>query len=58
MNRFMTPAEGLVLAVAAVLSVVVFVQGRRGAIGPGVGLALLTLVVLATAAAHLHMVAR
>ena len=54
----MTPQEGLVLVAAALLAAVVFVQGRSGALGPGAGLVLLTLVALATAAALLHMAAR
>ncbi len=54
----MTPAENLVLAVAAVLAVVVFVEGRNGAIAVPVGVLLLTLAMLAAVAALLHMAVR
>ncbi len=54
----MTPAENLVLAVAAVLAVVVFVEGRNGTIAVPVGVLLLTLAMLAVAAALLHILAR
>ncbi len=54
----MIPAENLVLAVAAVLAVVVFVEGRNGAIAVPVGVLLLTLAMLAAVAALLHMAVR
>ncbi len=54
----MTPAENLVLAVAAILAVVVFVEGRIGAIAVPVGVFLLTLAMLAAVAALLHMAVR
>ena len=54
----MSPQEGQVLAAAVLLAFMVFVQGRRGALGPGPGLVLLALVVVATAAALAHMLAR
>ena len=54
----MSPQEGLVLVAAALLAVMVFVQGRKGALGPGPGLVLLALVAIATAAALAHMLAR
>ena len=58
-GRFgMTPAENLVLAVAALLAVVVFVEGRNGAIAVPVGVFLLTLAMLAAVAALLHMAVR
>ena len=46
------------LAAATLLTAAVFVQGRNGTLVPGVSLVLLTLVMLATAAALLHMLAR
>ena len=55
MNRFMTPAEGLVLVVAAVLFVVVFREGAKGALTPLVGVFLLGLAMLAAIAAFAHM---
>ena len=54
----MTPQEGLVLTTAAFLAAAVFVKGRDGTLGPGVSLVLLILVMLATAAALLHMLFR
>ena len=54
----MTSQEGLVLAAAVLLAAAVFVQGKNGTLGPGAGLVLLTLVMLATAAALLHMLVR
>ena len=53
----MTWAEDLVLAVAALLVVVVFVEGRTGAITIPVGVLLLTLAMLAAVAALVHAVA-
>ncbi len=54
----MTPAENLVLAVAAILAVVVFVEGRNGAIAVPVGVLLLTLAMVAMVAALVHVLAR
>ncbi len=54
----MTPAEGLVLGAAALLVVVVFAQARNGALSTGAGVLLLTLAMLATVAALLHLLAR
>ena len=54
----LTPAEGLVLVVAAVLFVVVFREGAKGALTPLVGVFLLSLAMLAAIAAFLHMVAQ
>ncbi len=51
----MTPAEGLVLVVAAVLFVVVFREGTKGALTPLVGVFLLSLAMLAAIAAFAHM---
>jgi len=51
----MTPAEALVLAVAAVLLVVVFVEGTKGALTPTVGVLLLSLAMLGAVAAFVHM---
>jgi len=53
-----TTQERLVLVAAALLAAVVFVQGRSGILGPGVGLVLPTLAMLATTAALLHVLAR
>ena len=55
MGRFMTPAEALVLVVAAVLFVVVFMEGTKGALAPTVGVLLLSLAMLAAVAAFAHM---
>ena len=55
MNRFMTPAEALVLVVAAVLLVVVFVEGGKGALTRRVGVFLMGLAMLAAVAAFAHM---
>jgi hypothetical protein len=54
-NRFMTPAEALVLVVAAVLFLVVFMEGNKGALKPIVGVLLLGLAMLAAVAAFAHM---
>jgi hypothetical protein len=51
----MTPAEGLVLVVAAVLFVVVFKEGAKGALTPLTGAFLSALAALAALAALLHM---
>ena len=51
----MTPAEGLVLVVAAVLFVVVFREGAKGALTRWVGVFLLSLATLAAVAAFAHM---
>jgi hypothetical protein len=53
----MTLAEGLVLAAAAILVAVVFVEAPKGTITPRVGVLLLTLAMLASIAALLYMVA-
>jgi hypothetical protein len=57
-NRFMTPQEALVLVVAAVLLVVVFVEGAKGALTRRVGVLLMSLAMLAAVAAFAHMGAR
>ena len=54
----LTPEEVLVVAAAATLATMVFVEGRKGALGPGAGTLLLALAVLAVLAAILHLVAR
>jgi hypothetical protein len=54
----MTPAEALVLVVAAVLFVVAFMEGTKGALTPLVDVFLLSLAILAAAAAFAHMGAR
>ena len=54
----MTSAEDLVLAVAMLLAVVVFVEGRNGTLTVPVGVLLLILAMLAAVAALLHMLAR
>jgi hypothetical protein len=57
-GRFgITWAEDLVLAVATLLAVVVFVEGRKGVITVPVGVLLLTLAMLAAVAALVHVVA-
>ena len=58
MNRFMNPAEGLVLVAAVMLAVVVFVKGRYGTLSTGAGVLLLALALLAALASLLHMEAR
>ncbi len=54
----MSPQEGQVLVAAVLLAFMVFVQGRKSALGPGLGLLLLALVAMATAAALLHLLVR
>ena len=51
----MPSAEALVLVVAAVLLVVVFVEGTKGALTPWVGALLMSLAMLAAVAAFAHM---
>ena len=54
----MTPQEGLVLVVAALLAATVFVEGTKGTLSSRVGVLLLTLAMLAGCAALLRMVNR
>ncbi len=54
----MTPQEGLVLMVAAVLFVVVFVEGTKGTLSTWAGVLLMSLGMFAVVAALLHMVAQ
>jgi hypothetical protein len=51
----MTSAEDLVLAVAMLLAVVVFVEGRKGTFAIPVGMLLLTLAMVAVIAARVHL---
>ena len=51
----MTSAEDLVLAVAMLLAVVVFVEGRKGPLAIPVGILLLTLAIVAVVAALVHL---
>jgi hypothetical protein len=51
----MTEAEGLVLAVTAILFGVVFREGAKGALPPFVGALLLSLAVVAAIAVFAHM---
>ena len=54
----MTPAEGLVLGLAAALFVAVFVAETKGTLDRWLGLLLLILAMMAAVAAFAHMVAR
>ncbi len=54
----MTSTEELVLAVATLLAVVVFVEGRKGTLAVPVGVLLLTLAMLAVVAALMHLMVR
>ena len=51
----MTSAEDLVLAVAMLLTVVVFVEGRKGTLAIPVGMLLLTLAIVAVVAALVYL---
>ncbi len=51
----MTSAEDLVLAVAMLLAVVVFVEGRKGTLAIPVGMLLLTLAMVAVVATLVHL---
>ena len=46
------------LTLATMLFVVAFVEGARGTLPPGMGVLLLTLAMLATVAALLHLLAQ
>ena len=54
----MTSAEDPVLLVATALVVVVIVEGTKGTLTSRVGVLLLTLAMLATVAALLHLLAQ
>jgi hypothetical protein len=54
----MTPAEDLVLAMAALLGVMVFVEGAKGTLTSRAGVLLLALAMLAVVAALVHMLSR
>jgi hypothetical protein len=54
----MTPAEDLVLAMAALLGVMVFVEGAKGTLTSRAGVLLSALAMLAVAAALVHMLSR
>ena len=54
----MTPAEGLVLVVAAILAGAVFVELAKGTLTPRAGALLLALATLAAVAAFLRMSGR
>ena len=54
----MTSAETLALVAATLLTVMVFVEGRKGTLALPVGVLLLTVAMLAAVAALVHMVAR
>jgi hypothetical protein len=55
LNQIMTPEEGLVLVVAAVLLAAVFVEGIKGTLTRWVGALLMSLAMLAAVAAFAHM---